>query len=114
MERIEAIIRPERINIVKEALAEAGLVGLNVTQVTGRGAQVGIQVGGPRGVGSYTVDMLPKAKLELVVRDDQTQQAIDIIMANSRTGDVGDGKIFVTDLEQVVRIRTGETGSDAI
>ena len=80
------------------------MVGLNVTQVTGRGAQVGIQVGGPRGVGSYTVDMLPKAKLELVVRDDQTQQAIDIIMANSRTGDVGDG-------EDVAEIRGAGGGS---
>ena len=114
MERIEAIIRPERINIVKEALAEAGLVGLNVTQVTGRGAQVGIQGGGPRGVGSYTVDMLPKAKLELVVRDDQTQQAIDIIMANSRTGNVGDGKIFVSPVSNAIRIRTGEQGDQSL
>jgi len=114
MEKIEAIIRPERINIVKEALAEAGLVGLNVTQVTGRGAQVGIQVGGPRGVGSYTVDMLPKAKLEIVVRDDQTQQAIDIITANSRTGNVGDGKIFVSPVSNAIRIRTGEQGEQSL
>ena len=74
MERIEAIFRPERLNLVKDALAGAGLVGLNVTQVTGRGTQRGIEVGGPRGVGTYTVDMLPKVKLELVVREDQTQQ----------------------------------------
>ena len=114
MEKIEAIIRPERINIVKEALAEAGLVGLNVTQVTGRGAQVGIQVGGPRGAGSYTVDMLPKAKLELVVRDDQTEQAIEIIMANSRTGNVGDGKIFVSPVSNAIRIRTGEQGDQSL
>ena len=114
MEKIEAIIRPERVNIVKEALAEAGLVGLNVTQVTGRGAQVGIQVGGPRGVGSYTVDMLPKAKLELVVRDDQPQQAIDIITANSRTGNVGDGKIFVSPVSNAIRIRTGEQGEQTL
>ena len=79
MERIEAIIRPEQLNQVKDALAEAGLVGLKVTPVTGRGIRRGIQVGGPRGVGSCTVDMLTKVKLEIVVREDQTQQAIDII-----------------------------------
>ena len=114
MERIEAIIRPERLNIVKDALAEAGLVGLNVTQVTGRGAQVGIQVGGPRGVWTYTVDMLPKVKLELVVQDDQAQQAIDIISENARTDNIGDGKIFISPVSNAVRIRTGEQGDEAL
>ncbi len=114
MERIEALIRPERLNIVKDALAEAGLVGLNVTQVTGRGAQVGIQVGGPRGVGTYTVDMLPKVKLELVVQDNQTQQALDIICENARTDNIGDGKIFITPVSIAIRIRTGEQGDQAL
>ena len=94
MERIEAIIRPERLNLVKDALAEAGLVGLNATPVTGRGAQVGIQVGGPRGIGSFTVDMLPKVKLELVVREDQTQQAIEIICENALTGNLPRGSLI--------------------
>ena len=114
MERIEAILRPERLNAVKDALAEAGLVGLNVTQVTGRGNQLGIQVGGPRGVGSYAVDMLPKVKLEMVVRNDQTQQAIDIICTAARTGNIGDGKIFVSPVSDTVRIRTGERGEEAL
>jgi len=114
MERIEAIFRPERLNLVKDALAEAGLVGLNVTPVTGRGIQRGIQVGGPRGVGSYTVDMLPKVKLEMVVREDQTQQAIDIICENAHTGNIGDGKIFISPVRNAVRIRTSEQGDRAL
>lgn len=114
MERIEAIIRPERLNLVKDALAEAGLVGLNATPVTGRGAQVGIQVGGPRGIGTFTVDMLPKVKLELVVREDQTQQAIDIICENALTGNIGDGKIFISPVSNAIRIRTNEQGEQAL
>ena len=114
MERVEAIIRPERLNVVKDALAEVGLVGLNVTQVTGRGAQVGIQVGGPRGIGTYTVDMLPKVKLELVVRDDQTQQTVDIIIEYARTDNIGDGKIFISQVSNAIRIRTGEDGDQAL
>ena len=114
MERIEAIIRPERLNLVKDALAEAGLVGLNVTPVSGRGIQQGIQVGGPRGVGSFTVDMLPKIKLEMVVREDQTQQAIDIICENALTGNIGDGKIFISPVSNAIRIRTSEQGHQAL
>ena len=114
MEKIEAIFRPERLNAVKDALAEAGLVGLNVTQVTGRGNQRGIQVGGPRGVGSYMVDMLAKVKLELVVQEAQTQQAIDIICESARTGNIGDGKIFVSPVSNAVRIRTAEQGDEAL
>ncbi len=114
MEKIEAIFRPERLNLVKDALAEAGLVGLNVTQVTGRGTQRGIEVGGPRGVGTYTVDMLPKVKLEMVVRNDQTQQAIDIICENARTGNIGDGKIFISPVGNAIRIRTSEQGDQAL
>ena len=77
MNKVEAIIRPEKLNDVKEALAAAGLIGLNVVNVTGRGAQRGVTAGGSRGVGRYEIDMLPKVKLELVVHDDSTQMAID-------------------------------------
>ena len=114
MNKVEAIIRPDRLETVKNALAEAGLVGLNVTQVTGRGTQRGIQVGGPRGVGSYTVDMLPKVKLEMVVLDEQTKQAIDIICENARTGNIGDGKIFVSPVSDAIRIRTDDRGESAL
>jgi nitrogen regulatory protein P-II 1 len=115
MNKIEAIIRPEKFNSVKDALAEVGLVGLNVTQVTGRGAQKGIEMtGGPRGVGSYVVDMLPKVKLELVVPDEQTEKAIEIIVANARTENIGDGKIFISPVSNAIRIRTGEQGDGAL
>ena len=80
MNKVEAIIRPEKLNDVKEALVSVGLVGLNVVNVTGRGAQRGVTTGGSRGVGRYEIDMLPKMKLELVVHDDATQQAIDTIV----------------------------------
>ena len=96
MERIEAIIRPELLDLVQDALAEAGLVGLKVTPATGGGIQRGIQVGGPRETGSYTVAMLPKVKLEMVVREEQSQQAIDIICEHAVTGNIGDGKIFIS------------------
>jgi nitrogen regulatory protein P-II 1 len=114
MNKIEAIIRPERLNAVKDALADAGLVGLNVTQVTGRGIQKGIEAAGPRGVGTYVVDMLPKVKLELVVSDEQTQNAINIICENARTGNIGDGKIFVSPVANAIRIRTNEQGNEAL
>ena len=115
MNKIEAIIRPEKLNAVKDALSDADLPGINVAQVTGRGAQRGIEVGGPRGVaGSYVVDMLPKVKLETVVSDADTRKAIDIIIAYSRTGNIGDGKIFVTPVANVIRIRTGEEGEIAV
>ena len=114
MNKIEAIIRPEKVDGVKNALADAGIVGINVVNVTGRGAQRGIVTGGARGVGRYTVDMLPKVKLELVVSDDNTQTAIDTIVENARTGNIGDGKIFVTPVANAIRLRTGEQGDDAL
>ena len=114
MNKIEAIIRPERLTAVKDALADAGLVGINVAQVTGRGTQRGIEVGGPRGVGSYVVDMLPKVKLEMVVHDENTQKAIDLIIEHARTGNIGDGKIFVWPVVDAIRIRTGEKGDIAL
>ena len=114
MNKIEAIIRPEKLTGVKDALAMIGLVGLNVAHVTGRGAQKGILAAGARGVGSYSVEMLPKVKLELVVRDGDTQRAIDTIIHKARTGDIGDGKIFISPVANAIRVRTGEQGDDAI
>ena len=115
MNNIEAIIRPEKLTVVKDALADAGLPAINVTQVTGRGMQRGIELHGPRGVaGNYVVDMLPKVKLQTVVRDEDTQRAVDIIIANSRTGNIGDGKIFITPVANAIRIRTGEEGEGAL
>ena len=114
MQKVEAIIRPDRLNAVKDALADAGLVGINVTQVTGRGAQRGIEIGGPRGVGSYVVDMLPKVKLEMVVADSDVERSIEIIIEAGRTGNIGDGKIFITQVTDAIRIRTGERGDIAL
>ncbi|MCH7713493.1 MAG: P-II family nitrogen regulator [Chloroflexi bacterium] len=114
MNKIEAIIRPEKLDAVKNALASVGLVGINVVQVTGRGAQQGITAAGPRGVGSYVVDMLPKTKLELVVSDDNTRKAIDTIIEAARTGNIGDGKIFVIPVSNAIRVRTGEEGEEAL
>ena len=114
MNKIEAIIRPEKVTTVKDALTEIGLVGLNVAHVTGRGVQRGVTAAGPRGVGSYAIDMLPKVKLELVVSDENTQRAIDTIIHKARTGDIGDGKIFVTPVADAIRVRTGERGDEAL
>lgn len=113
MKRIEAIIRPERVAIVSEALAQAGFPGLNVTNVTGRGMQKGIVHQGRGGV-SVTVDMIPKVKLSVVCKDADVEKIIDIVLENARTGSVGDGKIFVISIDQVVRVRTGERGEKAI
>ncbi len=113
MKRIEAIIRPEKFDDVKAALEEGGFVRLNVMQVTGRGAQKGIVHGG-RGGETYTVDMLPKLKLEIVVKDGEADQAVEIITAAGRTGNIGDGKIFIGDVEDAIRVRTGERGDAAV
>ena len=113
MNKIESIIRPEKLNCVKDALADAGLVGLNVTPVTGRGNQKGIAGAGARG-GTVVVDMLPKVKLELVVSDGDTQKALDTIIGEARTGNIGDGKIFITPVANAIRVRTGEEGDQAL
>ena len=113
MKKIEAIIRPETLNDVKNALEEVGLVGLNIVHVTGRGVQKGIVHGG-RGGETYTVDMLPKLKLEVVVKDADAEKVIEAIMGAARTGNIGDGKLFVTAIEDAVRLRTGERGDTAI
>jgi nitrogen regulatory protein P-II 1 len=113
VKKIEAIIRPERLEQVKEALAEAGFIGLNVTNVTGRGSQRGVVHSG-RGGETTVIDMLPKLKLEVVVGDADADKAIDAILHGARTGSIGDGKIFVTSVEEVVRVRTGERGAAAL
>ncbi|MDT7943271.1 MAG: P-II family nitrogen regulator [Dehalococcoidia bacterium] len=113
MHKVEAIIRPEKLNDVKNALAQAGFLGLNVVHVTGRGVQKGIVHIG-RGGQTYEVDMLPKVKLEVVVRDEDVEKVIDIIVQAARTGHIGDGKIFVIPVAEAVRVRTGERGETAI
>jgi nitrogen regulatory protein P-II 1 len=113
MNKVEAIVRPERLEAVKEALAQAGFVGLNIVNVTGRGVQKGIVHAG-RGGEEYRVDMLPKSKIELVVKDNDTERVVSLIVEASRTGAIGDGKIFIIPVGDAVRVRTGERGDAAI
>jgi nitrogen regulatory protein PII len=113
MKKIEAIIRPEKLDAVKEALAETGFVGLNIVHVIGRGAQKGIVHVG-RGGEAHTVDMLPKVKMEVVVRDADTETVLQIIAEAARTGGLGDGKIFVMPVADAIRVRTGERGEVAV
>ena len=112
MKKIEAIIKPFKLDDVKEALQELGLQGMTVLEAKGFGRQKG-QTELYRGA-EYVVDFLPKIKIEVVVADDQLARAIDAIQATARTGRIGDGKIFVSEIIEVVRIRTGETGANAI
>ena len=114
MIKIEAIFRPERLDNVKDALSDAGIIGLTVMQVSGRGAQGGVEVTATRGLGTYRIDMLPKVKLEVVVNDSDTDRAVDIIRTNAITGSPGDGKIFTYHIGDAIRIRTGEHGPDAV
>ena len=113
MNKIEAIIRPEKLEPVKEALADAGFVGLNIVNVTGRGVQKGIVHTG-RGGEEYRVDMLPKSKIELVVKDADTERAVDVIIEAARTGGIGDGKIFIMPVTEAIRVRTGERGEASL
>ncbi|MDO8983296.1 P-II family nitrogen regulator [Cypionkella sp.] len=112
MKKIEAIIKPFKLDEVKEALQEAGIQGLSVTEVKGFGRQKG-HTELYRGA-EYVVDFLPKVKIEVVLTDDMVDIAIAAIIAAARTDKIGDGKIFVSPVEQAIRIRTGETGDDAI
>ena len=112
MKKIEAIIKPFKLEDVKEALSEIGIQGMTVTEVKGFGRQKGhteIYRGS-----EYTVDFLPKVKLEIVVGDDQAEEVVDTIVKTANTGKIGDGKVFVSPVEQAVRIRTGEKGSEAV
>ncbi len=109
---IIAIIKPFKLDDVREALSGLGVAGMTVTEVKGFGRQKG-HTELYRGA-EYVVDFLPKLKLETVIRDDQVEHAIEAIEQAARTGKIGDGKIFVCDIEQAVRIRTGEVGADAL
>ncbi len=112
MKKIEAIIKPFKLDEVREALSEIGIAGLTVTEVKGFGRQKG-HTELYRGA-EYVVDFLPKIKIEIVVASENVEPAIDAIVKAARTGKIGDGKIFVMPVEQVVRIRTGETNESAI
>ncbi len=112
MKKIEAIIKPFKLDEVKEALQEVGLQGITVTEAKGFGRQKG-HTELYRGA-EYVVDFLPKVKLEMVVNDEDVEGAIEAIRKAAETGRIGDGKIFVSPIEQAIRIRTGETGPEAI
>jgi nitrogen regulatory protein P-II 1 len=112
MKKIEAIIKPFKLDEVKEALQEAGIQGLSVTEVKGFGRQKG-HTELYRGA-EYVVDFLPKVKIEVILADDMVDAAIEAIINAARTDKIGDGKIFVYPVEQAIRIRTGESGDDAI
>ncbi len=112
MKKIEAIIKPFKLEEVKEALAEVGVQGMTVTEVKGFGRQKGhteIYRGS-----EYTVDFLPKVKLEIIVDDEDAGTVAEAIVKSANTGKIGDGKVFISPVEDAIRIRTGETGSDAV
>jgi nitrogen regulatory protein P-II 1 len=112
MKKIEAIIRQESLDAVKKALEENSYFGMTVSEVSGRGRQKGIAL--QWRAGEYRVDLLPKLKIELVVLDEDVPVAIDAITRNARTGEIGDGKIFILPVEGIVRIRTGDKNENAI
>ncbi|QIR15194.1 nitrogen regulatory protein P-II [Shewanella aestuarii] len=112
MKKVEAIIKPFKLDDVRESLAEIGITGMTVAEVKGFGRQKG-HTELYRGA-EYMVDFLPKVKIELVIQDELLEQAIDVIVDTARTGKIGDGKIFVTDVERVIRIRTGEENEEAV
>ncbi|ABB43921.1 nitrogen regulatory protein P-II [Sulfurimonas denitrificans DSM 1251] len=112
MKRVEAVIKPFKLEDVKDALAEIGITGMTVSEVKGYGRQKGHSEL-YRGA-EYVVDFLPKIKIEIVVDDENVEQVTTTIVEAARTGKIGDGKIFVSDIEKIIRIRTGETDSEAI
>ncbi|MEE9588351.1 MAG: P-II family nitrogen regulator [Hyphomicrobiaceae bacterium] len=112
MKKIEAIIKPFKLDEVKEALQEIGLQGITVTEAKGFGRQKG-HTELYRGA-EYVVDFLPKVKVEVVLGDEMLEKAVDAIQTAAKTGRIGDGKIFITNVEEAIRIRTGESGVDAI
>ena len=112
MKRVVAVIRPEKFEDVKKALLAIGCEGMNVSEVKGRGRQLGIRES-YRG-SKYCIDLIPKTRLELVVNDEELETVLETVTESARTGEVGDGKIFVSQIEEVVRIRTGERGTDAV
>ena len=112
MKKIEAVIKPFKLDEVKEALQELGVQGMTVLEAKGYGRQKG-HTELYRGA-EYVIDFLPKIKIEVVVGDDQLERAVEAIVAAARTGRIGDGKIFVSDIAEVIRIRTGESGAAAV
>lgn len=112
MKKIEAIIRPEKLEPVRGALAEMGILGMTVTEVSGRGRQRGITL--QWRAGEYRVELLPKIKIEIVVLDEDLGKALNAIASRARTGERGDGKVFVLPVENAIRIRTGDEGQSAI
>jgi nitrogen regulatory protein P-II 2 len=112
MKLVTAVIKPFKLDDVRESLSEIGVQGITVTEVKGFGRQKG-HTELYRGA-EYVVDFLPKIKLEIAIDDDQVEKVIESITASANTGKIGDGKIFVTNLEQIIRIRTGETGAEAV
>ena len=112
MKKIEAIIREEKLEHVLDALRGIGIVGMNVTEIRGHGRQGGIELSGR--AGTYHVDLLPKVQMNIVLSDHNVEKTIKTIVAAARTGAEGDGIIFVTPVEEIVRIRTGERGREAL
>jgi len=112
MKKIEAIVREERFHLIKIALEEKGLISMTVSDVIGRGKQKGVAL--KWRVGEHRIEFLPKKKIEIVVEDKDCQMVVDTICEKGRTGSMGDGKIFILPVEEVVRIRTGERGREAI
>jgi len=112
MKLITAILKPFKLDDVRAALSEVGVTGMTVTEVKGFGRQKG-HTELYRGA-EYVVDFLPKVKIEVAVSDEQSEQAIEVIVESAKTGKIGDGKIFVTDIQQTIRIRTGESGDSAL
>lgn len=110
--KIEAIFREEKLTAVKEALSEIGIVGMNVMEVRGHGRQGGIELAGR--IGTYKVDLLPRVQLNIILSDHNVEKTVETIQEAARTGNVGDGIIFVYPVEEVFRIRTGERGHDAL
>jgi nitrogen regulatory protein P-II 1 len=112
MKKIECVIRPMRVDAVKEALTELGIMGMTVIDVRGYGRQRG-RTEKYRG-NTYVVNLLPKVKIEVVVPDDREEAVVEALLEAARTGEVGDGKLFISPVERAIRIRTGETGPDAL
>ncbi|MBU0632107.1 P-II family nitrogen regulator [bacterium] len=112
MKKVEAIIKPFKLEDIKDALADIGINGMTVSEVKGYGRQKGHSEL-YRGA-EYVVDFIPKIKMEMIVSDEQVEKVINTIIESARTGKIGDGKIFVTDIDKIIRIRTGETDSEAI
>ncbi len=112
MKKIEAIIRPESLEAVRNALGEAGVTGLMISEIEGHGKQKGViqQWRGEK----YKVELLPKARIEIIVKDEDTERIVGTILESARTGEIGDGKIFIYPVETAIRIRTGEKGEKAL